>query len=420
MSSRVVVTGISSLTGLGSNTDQLWQSVAAGRSSVKSLPDSFGIDSLDFEYPVKIGSFVPEDFTISEDLIDLKTQSRFDKFTLYSVYCADQLLKSAKLNIGEHYKSTEVGCILGVGMGGFPILENEHHKFVNGNRARTGPFFIPSIIPNMATGMIAIKFGIQGVNYTISSACASSAHSIEAGILQIRSGHHKAMIVGGSESVMTKLTYGGFSSMKALSKRDVAPEKACCPFSLDRDGFVMGEGAALLLIEDLASATSRGANILAEIVGFGSSCDANHITSPHPEGIGATISMNKALKEAQISPSEIDYINAHGTSTPIGDKIETVAIKNVFGKYAQDLNISSTKSMSGHLLGAAAGLESVICVLSILNQIVPPTINLENPDPECDLNYTANHAQKKKINYCLNNAFGFGGTNASLIFKRFE
>ncbi len=311
-----------------------------------------------------------------------------------------------------------MGCILGVGMGGFPATESGYRKFLNQKRARTSPFFIPSIIPNMASGLIGIKYNLKGSNFSISSACASSGHAIETAKRLIEAGVLDVAVVGGSEAVITKLTFAGFHSMKALSKREVNPTMASCPFSLERDGFVMGEGAGVFVLENLEKAKNRNARIIAELAGAGASADAHHITAPHPEGIGAIEAMKAALKDANIEASKIDYINAHGTSTPIGDIAETRAIKSVFDQHAYHLNISSTKSMTGHLLGAASALESIFCIKAIEENIIPPTINLENPDPDCDLNYTPIKAVNKEINFALNNSFGFGGTNSTLIFKK--
>ena len=417
---RVVVTGVGALSSLGHNAEEFWTNLVAGKSGIKTLVGERFQNKLEFDFPCKIASFVSEDFKIDTNLLDEKEQRRFDTFTHFALHSTQEALRNAKLEVGSSYSPEEVGCILGIGMGGFPYLEDEHHKFTLGKRGRTSPFMIPAIIPNMATGMIGIKFGIKGINYSISSACASSGHALEAGYLQLISGNQKAMIVGGAEAVLTKFTNSGFASMKALSKREVDPSEASCPFSSDRDGFVMGEGAGILVLETLENAEKRGAPILAEFVGNGSSCDAFHITAPHEEGRGAVQSMTKALQNADINPEDIDYINAHGTSTPLGDKIETRAIKTVFKEHAYNLNVSSTKSMVGHLLGAAAGIESVACVLALKNQMVPPTINLNNPDPECDLNYTPNKAESKPLKYALNNAFGFGGTNSSLIFKTYQ
>jgi 3-oxoacyl-[acyl-carrier-protein] synthase II len=302
-------------------------------------------------------------------------------------------------------------------MGGFPFIESQHEKILGSKRPRTTPFFIPSLIPNMASGLLSIKKGFKGTNFSISSACASSGHAIEIGMRLIQAGALDAVVVGGAEAVVTPLTTAGFHSMKALSKRDVDPQLASCPFSKNRDGFVIAEGAGVLILENKEKAKNRGQKLLAEIAAASSSADAFHITAPAKDGSGAMACMRGALTEAGIKPEEIDYINAHGTSTPIGDKVETEAIKNVFGEYSNKVNISSTKSMSGHLLGAAAGLESALCVQSLIEQQILPTANLTEPDELCDLNYTPLKAVNKPLRYVMNNSFGFGGTNSCIIFK---
>jgi len=415
---RVVITGLSGICGLGHNKSDIWKNALSGTSCIKKLDDRF-VDDINFDYPINIASYV-DNFKIDDEILSPKEQDRFDTFIHYALHSAHHALIDSNLKIGEDVLPHKVGCILGVGMGGFPLTESTYRKFLQQSRARTSPFFIPSIIPNMASGLVSIKLGLQGSNFSISSACASSGHAIEMGVRQIQTGIQDAVLVGGAEAVLTKLTIAGFNSMKALSKRDVPAQKASCPFSADRDGFVIGEGAAILVIESLDSARKRKANILAEIVGCGSSADAHHITSPHPEGKGAILAMKQALEESQISFNSVDYINAHGTSTPLGDISETNAIKSVFKDHAYKLNVSSTKSMTGHLLGSAAALESFFCVQSLVHQEIAPTINLEQADPECDLNYTANVSVKKEINFALNNSFGFGGTNSSIIFKRFQ
>ncbi len=415
---RVVITGLSGICGLGHSKNEIWKNALSGKSSIKKLNDRF-IDDIEFDFPVNIASYV-NNFKIDDEILSPKEQDRFDTFIHYALHSAHHALIDSNLKIGSDVLPHKIGCILGVGMGGFPLTESSYRKFLKQKRARTSPFFIPSIIPNMASGLISIKLGLQGSNFSISSACASSGHAIEMGVRQIQTGIQDAVLVGGSEAVLTKLTIAGFNSMKALSKRDVPAQHASCPFSSDRDGFVIGEGAAILVIESLDSALKRDATILAEIIGCGSSADAHHITSPHPEGQGAIKAMEQALLEASIEPNQVDYINAHGTSTPLGDISETNAIKSVFKEHAYKLNISSTKSMTGHLLGSAAAIESFFCVQSLVHQEIAPTINLDNPDPECDLNYTPNTSIKKKINIALNNSFGFGGTNSSLIFKKFQ
>jgi len=313
-----------------------------------------------------------------------------------------------------------VGIVVGTGMGGLPNLEEVHKILLEKGPGRISAFFIPSIITNLASGQISMRFGMKGPNSCVCTACATGNHAIGDSFRIIQRGEADVMLAGGSEAVITPLTIGGFCAMKALSTRNDEPTRASRPFDKDRDGFVMGEGAGLMVLESLAHAQQRGAKIYAEIVGYGMSADAYHITLPAPEGEGAARSMRLALKDAGVSPSQVDYINAHGTSTPAGDVNETLAIKTVFNEHARKLTVSSTKSMTGHLLGAAGGVESVITVLALYHGILPPTINYEKPDPECDLDYVPNVARRGEIRYALTNSFGFGGTNATLVFKKFE
>jgi 3-oxoacyl-[acyl-carrier-protein] synthase II len=407
---RVAVTGIGAMCGLGHNLNDVWAGLVSGKSGI-----SF-IDNTDENWPIKIAGQV-KGFKLSEELLDAKTQSRNDIFIHYALHTAHEALKSAHINQGD-YDPYRMGSILGVGMGGFKTVEDTHSIYLNRGPRRVSPFFIPSFIANMAPGLISIGNNLRGVNYTISSACASASHAIGAAASEIMLGKQDLVITGGCEAVLTGLTISGFNAMKALSKRDDDPTLASRPFDKDRNGFVMGEGAGVLVLENYDKAKARGANILCELVGFASTSDAHHITAPHPEGEGTVPCMKEAIQMAGITPDKIDYINAHGTSTPLGDIAETKAIKKVFESHAYKLNVSSSKSMTGHLLGAAGGLEAVICVKSIMEQTVTPTINLDEADQECDLNYTANKAQKREINYVLNNSFGFGGTNSTLVFKK--
>ena len=409
---RVAVTGISAICGLGNNLDQVWNSLLAGKSGISKIEKA-----TDDMWPVQIAGLV-KDFKISDDILDPKEQRRFDLFIHLALHCADEAIREAGL-LEANYPATMVGSILGTGLGGFPIIEQTTRTYFEKGPRRVSPFFIPAFIPNMASGKISMKYNFQGVNYATSSACASASHAIGAAASEIMLGRQDAIVTGGSEAVITGLTMAGFSSMKALSKRNDDPKLASRPFDKDRDGFVMGEGAGIIVLEDLEKAQARGANIIAELVGFGATADAYHITSPHPKGEGTIPCMQQALDDAGISKEDIDYINAHGTSTPQGDIAETNAIKEVFKEHAYKLNVSSTKSMHGHLLGAAGGLESVICIKAIQEATIPPTINLDNQDPECDLNYTAHKPIKKELNYVLNNSFGFGGTNSTTIFKKF-
>lgn len=410
---RVAITGLGIVSPAGLNLGENWETITNGRPCIRQIQS---IDTSNLA--VKIAGTV-ENFELSEELLSAKEQPRYDRFIHFAIHAINEALTDAGLKEDwQGYERDMVGCILGVGMGGFPLIEINHKSFLERGPRRVSPFFIPAIIPNMASGLASIIFGIKGVNYTVSSACASSSHSISAAALEIMNGSHDVIVTGGCESVVANLTIAGFSNMKALSKRNDDPMNASRPFDQGRDGFVMGEGSGILVLENYDKAVARGAKIYAEVAGFASTSDAYHITAPHPEGEGASLCMSKAVKHAGIDPTEVDYINAHGTSTPLGDIGETKAIKKTFGDHAYDLNVSSTKSMIGHLLGAAGGVESLYCVMAVHTGVIPPTANLENPDPECDLNYTALKSQTKDVRYALNNSFGFGGTNSSLIFKK--
>lgn len=408
---RVAVTGIGMINGLGHTTDEVWKNAIEGKSGISKI-EQISVENL----PVHFAGEV-KNFSISSDLLEPKEAPRYDRFIHFALHSANEALKQAKIP-ENFYSPFKMGCILGVGMGGFPFIESSHNDFLAKGHRRVSPFFIPSVIPNMTSGLISIKFGLMGANYTIASACASSAHAISAAAYEIMTGRHEMVVTGGSEAVISDLTISGFNSMKALSKRNEEPARASRPFDKDRDGFVMGEGAGILILEDYEKALKRGAVILAEVVGHGATSDASHITAPHPEGDGAYACMTQALESAQIKMDQVGYVNAHGTSTPLGDIAETKAIKRTFKDHAKNLVVSSTKSMTGHLLGAAGGVESIFCVLALKNQLIPPTINLENQDSECDLFYAPNKAVKANIKYALNNSFGFGGTNSSLILKR--
>ncbi|MBF0312246.1 MAG: beta-ketoacyl-ACP synthase II [Oligoflexia bacterium] len=418
---RVVITGMSAICGNGHTLDEVWKNCIDGKSGISSLTK---IDISNF--PIQFAGEV-KNFKIAPELIEEKDHKRYDTFVHYALHSAHLALGDAKLLsenscnfLKDLYHPTKVGCILGVGMGGFPMIEQNHSAFLSGGHRKVSPVFIPAVIPNMASGIVTIKYGLRGINYSVSSACASSAHAILTAANEIRFGNVDCMVTGGAEAVLTYLPIAGFVNMKALSKRNDAPQKASRPFDIDRDGFVIGEGAAILVLEEREQAIKRGAHIYAELVGAGATSDAYHITAPHPEGEGAILCMQQAITSAGISPDEIDYINAHGTSTPLGDIAETLAIKKVFGERAikQEIAVSATKSMIGHLLGAAGAIESVFCIKALETGIIPPTINLDKQDPECDLYYVPNEAIKRPIRYALNNSFGFGGTNACLIFKR--
>jgi len=408
---RVAVTGMGAICGLGHNLDEIWSNALAGKSGISTLERQNTEN-----WPVTFGGEI-KNFKLSTELMDLKDQDRFDLFNQYALHSTDEALKKSGL-LEAKYPAEKIGIIFGTGLGGFPHIEANHKIFLEKGARRVSPFFIPSVIPNMPEGLISIKWGFKGINFALASACASSAHAIGVAATEIMLGRQDAMITGGTEGVITGYTIAGFASMKALSKRNEEPHKASRPYDTDRDGFVMGEGAGILVLENYEKAKARGAKIIAEVIGFGASSDAYQITAPHPEGLGALICMNQALEMSGIKKEDIGYINAHGTSTPLGDIAETQAIKKVFGNHAYDLRVSSTKSMTGHLLGAAGGLESIFCLKALETGMLPPTINLDNQDPQCDLNYVANKPQKTDPQFALNNSFGFGGTNSSTIFKK--
>lgn len=412
---RVVITGMGAMCGLGHNLNDVWSSAIEGKPGISK------IENIDSEpLTVKIAGEV-KNFQLADELLSEREQPRYDKFIHYAVQTCNEALKDAGLlDDFKGYDPYKVGCILGVGMGGFPLIQNTCKTWLERGPRRVSPFFIPSIIPNMATGLLSILYGIKGVNYTIASACASASHAISAAAYDIESGRQDVVITGGSEAVIVDTPLWGFTNMKALSRRNDEPEKASRPFDTGRDGFVMGEGAGLLVFENYEKAKARGAKIYAEVVGHGATSDAHHITAPHPDGDGACASMRMALDSAGISPEQVGYINAHGTSTPLGDIAETKAIKKTFGDHAFNLRVSSTKSMTGHLLGAAGGIESIMTTKAVHEGILPPTINLENQDPECDLNYVPNQCEKVDVEYGLNNSFGFGGTNSTLIVKKYS
>jgi 3-oxoacyl-[acyl-carrier-protein] synthase II len=408
---RVAVTGIGAICGLGNTLDEIWANAIAGKPGIST------IERQDTSaWPVTFGGEV-KNFKLSEELMPLKEQDRFDLFNQYALHAGDEAIRQAGLT-KDTYEATRIGVVLGTGLGGFPHIEMHHKTFLEKGARRVSPFFIPSVIPNMAPGLMAIHYGFRGVNYSTASACASSAHAIGTAAMEIMLGRQDAVVTGGTEAVITPYTIAGFASMKALSKRNEEPARASRPFDVGRDGFIMGEGAGIIVLENYEKAKARGARIIAEVVGWGATNDAYHITSPHPEGEGTVPCMQQALTQAGVAKELVGYINAHGTSTPVGDVAETNAIKRVFGDHAKKLAVSSTKSMTGHLLGAAGGLESIFCIKALETGMLPPTINLENQDPACDLDYVANKSRKADIQYALNNSFGFGGTNSSTLFKK--
>ncbi|MCU4137622.1 MAG: 3-oxoacyl- synthase [Thermodesulfobacteria bacterium] len=411
MKRRVVVTGLGAVTPLGIGIEETWKNIKAGKSGIRRIT-KFDASNLPSQIAGEVKDFKPEEF------MSAKLTSRVDTFIQYAIASTRMALEDAGFPLND--LGDEVGVIIGVGMGGVGLIEYYTRVLDEKGYKRVTPFFIPMIIPNMAAGQVAILFGAKGPNTAVCTACAAGNHAIGEAFRLIREGRVKAMICGGTESIITPLCVAGFSVMKALSTRNNEPEKASRPFDAKRDGFVIAEGCGILILEELEHAQKRGAKIYAELIGYGLNADAYHMTAPPPDGEGAAKCMEMALQDAGIDPSQIDYINAHGTSTPLNDISETKAIKKVFKEHAYRLMISSTKSMTGHLLGGAGGLEAVITVLSLYEGIVPPTINLEEPDPECDLDYVPNQARKANIKIALSNAFGFGGTNACLVFKKWE
>lgn len=408
---RVAVTGMGAICGLGHNLDEVWKNALAGKSGITTLERQSTTD-----WPVTFGGEV-KNFKLDPSLMDLKDQDRFDLFNQFALHASDEAIKQSGLTQAG-YAPEKIGIIFGTGLGGFPHIEMHHKTFLEKGARRVSPFFIPSVIPNMPEGLVSIHYGFKGINFAIASACASSAHAIGIAASEIIMGRQDAMLTGGTEAVITGYTIAGFASMKALSKRNEEPGRASRPYDVDRDGFVMGEGAGIIVLENYDKAKARGARIIAEIVGFGASSDAHHITAPHPEGSGALLCMNQTIELSGVAKEDVGYINAHGTSTPLGDVAETQAIKKVFGAHSYNLHVSSTKSMTGHLLGAAGGLESIFCIKALETGILPPTINLDRQDPQCDLDYVANKPKNKSIQYALNNSFGFGGTNSSTLFKK--
>jgi 3-oxoacyl-[acyl-carrier-protein] synthase II len=409
---RVVVTGLGMVTPLGTGIQKNWEAVCAGKSGIRPI-EKFDVSQL----PCQIAGVIT-DFR-SEDFMDKQQLRRFDIFIHYALASARMAMEDSGLKIDAN-NASRVGCVTGSGLGGLTMLEHYHKVLLEKGPRRINPFFIPGMIANMAPGQIAIEFGAKGPNLSIETACAASCHGVGEAFRLIREGVSDAMITGGSEAVITPLALAGFCAMRALTTRNHEPEKASRPFDLNRDGFVMGEGAGILVLEELNGALERGADIYAEVAGYGLSGDAYHVSAPDPDGMGAVFCMSTAIKDAGMKPEDVDYVNAHGTSTKLNDASETKAIKDVFGDHAQKLSISSTKSMTGHLLGGAGGVAAIYSVLAIKHGVMPPTINYETPDPECDLDYIPNEAREGKVGAAMVNAFGFGGTNGSLVFKAFE
>ena len=408
MQRRVVVTGIGLISAVGNTTGETWQNLLAGKSGVTRITH-FDTSQHACQIAAEVKGFDPLNF------IEKKEVKKMGRFIHFALAASEEAMKMAGLSVTDEI-ADRVGVHIGSGIGGFDIIEREHTNLIEGGPRKISPFFIPASIINLAAGQVSIRFGAKGPNEATATACTTSAHSIGDAFKIIQRCDADVMIAGGSEAAITPMGIGGFAAMRALSTRNDAPEKASRPWDKDRDGFVVGEGAGILILEDLEFAKRRGANILAEVVGYGMSGDAYHITSPAPEHEGAYRVMLNALRDAKIQPSDIGYVNAHGTSTEIGDKLETVAIKRVFAEKIPP--VSSTKSMTGHLLGGAGGLEGGITVLALRDQILPPTINYETPDPECDLDYVPNQSRKVQMDFALSNSFGFGGTNGCLIFRR--
>ena len=408
MQRRVVVTGIGLISAVGNTTEETWQNLLAGKSGVTRITH-FDTSQHACQIAAEVKGFDPLNF------IEKKEVKKMGRFIHFALAASEEAMKMAGLSVTDEI-ADRVGVHIGSGIGGFDIIEREHTNLIEGGPRKISPFFIPASIINLAAGQVSIRFGAKGPNEATATACTTSAHSIGDAFKIIQRCDADVMIAGGSEAAITPMGIGGFAAMRALSTRNDAPEKASRPWDKDRDGFVVGEGAGILILEDLEFARRRGANILAEVVGYGMSGDAYHITSPAPEHEGAYRVMLNALRDAKIQPNDIGYVNAHGTSTEIGDKLETVAIKRVFAEKIPP--VSSTKSMTGHLLGGAGGLEGGITVLALRDQILPPTINYETPDPECDLDYVPNQSRKVQMDFALSNSFGFGGTNGCLIFRR--
>lgn len=412
MKRRVVITGMGAVTPIGLTIDELWDSLKNGKNGIFPITRFDASDHVS-KMAGELKNFDPLNY------IEKKQARRMCDFTQYAVAAAKMAIEDSGLDFDKEDR-TRVGVIVGSGIGGMVTFEREFGKYFRKGPSRVSPFFIPMMIPDIAPGYISIIYGLKGPNYATTSACATSAHSIGNSIRSIQYGDADIMVAGGSEAPVTPMGLAGFNNMKALSERNDEPEKASRPFDADRDGFVMGEGGGILVLEELEHAKKRGAKIYAETTGIGYTADAYHITSPDENGDGATNVMKLALRDAGLQPGDIDYINAHGTSTHFNDKIESMAIKRVFGDELSHIAVSSTKSMTGHLLGAAGAVESIVCTLAMQHNVVPPTINYETPDPECDLNVTPNVAVEKEINATISNSFGFGGHNVSLVIERFK
>ena len=412
---RVVVTGIGIISPLGNTRQESWAGAKEGRSGVGQIT-RFDAAAFATHFAAEVKGFSPDPF------IEFKEQKKQDLFSQYAVAGAHEALTDAKL-LGDKtsYDAAKMGCVLGVGIGGLMILEKYYAAYLEGGPKKISPFLIPGMISNLGPGNVAIKYCLKGVNYTVTSACTSSTHAIGEAFRMIADGMQDMMVTGGAESTVSPVGIGGFCALKALSTRNDDPQRASRPFDKDRDGFVLGEGCTIMVLEELGNAVKRGAQIYGEVLGYGTSCDAHHMTAPSVDGEGAINCMRNALQWAGLNPNDIGYLNAHGTSTPANDSSETAAIKTVFGAWAHNgLLVSSTKSMTGHLLGAAGAIEAAFCLLAMRDSIVPPTINLDNPDEGCDLDYVPHKARQHKVQIAMSNSFGFGGTNASLIFGAYK
>lgn len=412
MNRRVVITGMGLICGSGNTKEEVWSNLLACRSGVGAVT-RFDISAFPVRIASEVKGFDPLKF------IEKKEVKKMDPFIHYAVAASQEAMDDSGLRVTDE-NSTRFGTYIGSGIGGFGVIEREHEKYLKGGPGKISPFFIPAAIVNLAAGQVSIRFGLKGPNSATCTACSTGAHAVGDSFKIIQRGDADAMVCGGAEAAITPMGVGGFAAMRALSTRNEDPERASRPFDADRDGFVIGEGAGVLVLEELEHALARGAKIYAEMAGYGMSSDAFHITQPSENGDGAVRVMTNAIKDAGVEPQDIDYINAHGTSTFYNDKLETMAIKRVFGDSAYAIPVSSTKSMMGHLLGAAGGVEAGIIALALRDQMVPPTANYEKPDPECDLDYVPNVSRRRPMRYALSNSFGFGGTNAAVLMKRYD
>ncbi len=409
---RVVITGIGAITPLGLSAEEFWKGCLEGRSGISRIthfdPEGFGS-----QIAAEVKGFDPQNF------MDRRDARKMDRFTQFAVAASEMAIKDAEIDFGKE-DLTRIGVLIGSGIGGIETFEVQHSVLIEKGPSRVSPFFVPMMIVDMAPGVVSMRYGLKGPNFASVSACASASHAIGTALRILQLGEADVMLAGGAEAAVTPMTVAGFSSMKALSTRNDDPPRASRPFDKDRDGFVIGEGAAMFVLETLEHALERGARVYAELAGYGMSADAYHMTAPAPDGDGARRSMLAAIEDAKVQPEEVSYINAHGTSTPHNDRLETVAIKALFGERAYKIPVSSTKSMIGHLLGAAGAVELVACLLSIRDGKIHPTINLETPDPECDLDYVPNTAREAQVDVVLSNSFGFGGHNATLVVRSFR